>query len=302
VCKVLANDVNKPDDFHTVLDIIKPGAYPERFRANAPQVPVICVPTTLSSGEYTLAAGATEDSSNKKYQILTGHAIRLLVLDAALCARTTPVQLWIASGFRAIDHCVEVYVSLLANAVTEDHAVRGLKLLVPALLRAHADPDGHDVDARFTAQMGALEAIAAIFRVYTPAGGSHAIGHMLGPFGVGHGETSAVLLPAVCDYNAKHGANVARQEALVDILWAIDEFKEVGAKRGLKEGEASLGEILRALTRELGLPGTLKEVGVEGERVEKLAEYSLLDFWMKTNPVPLETKEQVLEVLGPIIC
>ncbi|KAF7300557.1 alcohol dehydrogenase [Mycena chlorophos] len=297
---VLANDVNTPEDFHTKLRSSGSKA-PADLVVAPPKVPVICVPTTLSGGEYSMAAGATEDATDKKFQFLTGHAIRLLVLDGDLCARTTPIRLWIASGFRAIDHCVESYVSMQANTASEDHATRGLKLLIPALLKAQADAENKEIDARIQGQLGTLEAMAALFRVYTPAGASHAIGHMLGPFGVSHGETSAVLLPAVCTYNAKHDANTQRQEALAKLLWELPEFKVVGERRGLQEGEAGLGEMLRELTRELGLPTTLKEVGVEGARVEKLAEYSLLDPWIKTNPSPLESKEQVLEVLQPII-
>ncbi|KAI0030455.1 putative Fe-containing alcohol dehydrogenase [Vararia minispora EC-137] len=298
---VLANDVHTSTDFYTKLDMIKPQAPPERFTAHPPRVPVICVPTTLSAGEYTFGAGATEDETEKKYQFLTGQAVRLLVLDAELVTRTTPSRLWIASGFRAIDHCVEGFVSPLNNTVTEDHAVAGLRLLIPGLIRCRQDVEGTDVEARHLGQMGALEAIAALCRVYTPAGGSHAIGHMLGPFGVSHGETSAILLPAVCDYNAKHNANIEQQRKLASVLWDIEEFRDsVAEKHGLKE-DAELGSLLRALTRELGLPTTLKEVGVEGPRVQKLAEYSLLDPWARTNPVPLKSQEQVLEVLQPVI-
>nr|GAT51986.1 alcohol dehydrogenase [Mycena chlorophos] len=298
---VLANDINTPEDFLAKLPYTRVGSKGPPTVAAPPKVPVICVPTTLSGGEYSMAAGATEDATDKKFQFRTGHAIRLLVLDGDLCAGTTPARLWTASGFRAIDHCVESYVSTFANTASEDHAIRGLKLVIPALLKAQADPEGKDVDARLQGQLGALESIAAVFRVYTPAGGSHAIGHMLGPFGVSHGETSSVVLPAVCAYNAKHGANKQKQEALAKVLWEIDEFRVVGQKRGLKEGQASLAELLSDLAKELGLPTTLKAVGVEGERIEKLAEYSLLDPWIQTNPAPLKTKEQVLELLQPVV-
>lgn len=297
--------MNEPADFFTKLNIIKAddlSAGRQPITANPSCVPVICISTTLSAGEYTRGAGATEDSTNKKYQFTVDNSIRLVILDDALVARTTPISLWISSGFRAIDHAIESYVSPLANTATEEHARAGLRLLVPSLLRCHTDAAHTDIEARQLAQMGAIEAIAALLRVYTPAGGSHAIGHMLGPFGVAHGETSAILLPAVCAYNAAHGANVARQRELAEELWRIDEFKALAERRGFVQGKAELGELVRALTRELGLPTTLKEAGVIGkDKIELLAEYSLADPWAKANPVPLERKEQVLELLGPII-
>ncbi|KAF7300550.1 Fe-containing alcohol dehydrogenase [Mycena chlorophos] len=309
---VLANEVHTPADFRTTLNILLPNQLSTAaFTAHPPQIPVICIPTTLSGGEYTHIAGATEDATASKYQFMAGHGIRLLILDGALCARTTPVRLWLASGFRAVDHCVEAFVSTLANRVTEEHAVKGLRMIVPALLRvkaeAAADTEGKDVDvdARVQAQLGVIEGVAATLRVYTPIGASHAIGHMLGPFGVSHGETSAVLLPAVCAFNAKHGGDsvTQRQAALAKVLRGIPEFKAAAAGPGvaLQEG-ASLAELLRALTKALGLPTTLKEVGIEGaEVVQKLAEQSLLDPWMLENPVPISTKEQVLELLEPIV-
>jgi alcohol dehydrogenase class IV len=168
------------------------------------------------------------------------------------------------------------------------HATMGLKQLVPALLRCKADADTKaDVEARLLCQLATLNAIAASFRVYTPNGASHAIGHMLGPFGVGHGDTSGILLPAVCKYNARHGANVGRQEIVAGILWGIPEMRRLAESKGLKEGTADLGDLLDVLVRGLGMPRTLAEVGVGRHRLEQLAEYSLLDVWSATNPVPL---------------
>lgn len=299
---MLANGINEPADFHTKLNIIKPDSYEKgiEFTAKPPQVPVICAPTTLSAGEYTFASGATEDATHKKYQFMSGNSIKLLVLDAALATRTTPPNLWIQSGFRAIDHATEGYVSTLNNKATEEHAVAALELLIPSLLRVRRDEQGEDVEARHLGMMGAIEAIAALSRVYTPAGASHAIGHLLGPLGCGHGETSAILLPAVCAYNAAHGANVEKQRALVNVLWEVEEIRALGAKAGFDKG-TELSTLLRALTRELGLPTSLKEAGIAADKVDQLAEYSLSDPFILTNPVPLREKKQVLEVLQPVI-
>lgn len=67
--------MNEPADFHSKLDIIKPEGFPEKLTANPPNIPVICIPTTLSAGEYTFGAGATEDATDKKYQFLTGEGV-----------------------------------------------------------------------------------------------------------------------------------------------------------------------------------------------------------------------------------
>lgn len=52
-----------------------------------------------------------------------------------------------------------------------------------------------------------------------PAGASYGIGHMMGPRGVGHGETNCILLPAVCKYNAR--ATEEKQARIREVLCDI---------------------------------------------------------------------------------
>ncbi|KAJ7687747.1 putative Fe-containing alcohol dehydrogenase [Mycena rosella] len=290
----LANDVTQSADFLKLPTSRTAAVLPP---AKAPTVPVVCVATTLSGGEFTSVAGATDERDNKKHQFIVGCAIQLVIFDAKFVTDCTPLNLLLQSGVRAIDHCVEGMCSLMCNEVTEMHAKMGLEQLVPALLRCKADGDAKtDVEARHLCQMAAVNAVAA-FRVYTPCGASHAIGHMLGPFGVGHGETSSILLPAVCKYNALHRANLERQALVVAFLWGVPEMRRLAESKGLEEGIADLGDLLDVLFRVLDMPRTLKVVGVGRDKLDQLAEYSLLDTWSATNPVPLTEKAQVMEIL-----
>jgi alcohol dehydrogenase class IV len=129
----------------------------------------------------------------------------------------------------------------------------------------------------------------------TPA--SHAIGSQLGPLGVGHGETSCLMLPAVCKWNAAQGANNARQQACVDILMKDPEVRRLMSGRN----NADLGEILDSVIRELGMPRTLKSVGIGRDKLDLLAENSLKDHWIKTNAVPITEKSQVMEILEMVV-
>jgi alcohol dehydrogenase class IV len=79
-------------------------------------VPVICVSTTLSGGEYTMGCGTTDDRDNQKHQFGFGAAIKLVILDAQLVATTTPPLLFLQSGVRALDHCIEARDSELGAA------------------------------------------------------------------------------------------------------------------------------------------------------------------------------------------
>lgn len=123
----------------------------------------------------------------------------------------------------------------------------------------------------------------------------------LGPLGVGHGETSCILLPAVCKYNASKNANNERQGLVRQFLLSDAVVNDVLARRGVDTGSADLGDVLDAVIRDLGMPRTLKDVGVGREQLDSLAENSLHDRWCVTNPVPLKEKRQVLEILEMVV-
>lgn len=115
-----------------------------------------------------------------------------------------------------------------------------------------------------------------------------------------HGETSCILNPAVCKYNYKKGANVERQNAIIQLLWEDSKAREIFAQKGLEKETADLGDLMDAIIRALGLPRTLSEVGIGEDKLSGIAENSLKDRWVQTNPAPLD-KEGVLEILRMVL-
>ena len=123
----------------------------------APLVPIVCIPTSLSGGEYSNFAGGSNDHTHRKhsFQGLT-KGPSLIVLDAAL-STTTPSSVWVSSGFRAVDHCVECLCSLQNKFEADKAAEEGLHLLVPGLLQSKRD--GNNLEARHRCQLGVIEAM-----------------------------------------------------------------------------------------------------------------------------------------------
>lgn len=264
-----------------------PNFAPPKFR-------FIAIPTSLSGGEYTDYSGATKDSDNMKIQFsppLLGP--KLIILDPEL-ALHSPTRFWLSSGMRAVDHCTETLCSLKSNPGADAAAVQGLQRLIPGLL--HTNANDADIGARLDCQLGVVHAMVPLHLKALP-GASHGIGHNLGPLGVGHGETSCILLPAVCKYNAAKGANVERQATAKKVLWDIPAARELFEGKGLGEEGADLGDLIDCVVRDLGLPRSLSEVGVGRDRFEMLAVNSLPDVCTMNNPAPLGTMEDVLEIL-----
>src|SRR5690606_33127915 len=134
---------------------------------------------------------------------------RCVILDPA-ATLDTPDWLLFCTGVRAVDHAVESYCSLVANPATEELSLHGLRLLSRSLPKIKASRD--DLAARLEAQFGMWQAQAASVSG-TGTGASHGIGYVLGAtYGVPHGHTSCVMLPAVLSWNAH--LNGARQKAL----------------------------------------------------------------------------------------
>ena len=105
-------------------------------------------------------------------------------------------------------------------------------------------------------------------------GASHGIGHQLGPLGVGHGETSYVMLPSVLKWNYLHGNPDVKnaQKKVVDVFWGEETVATMLSGRDLKRDTADAGDLVGALVSELGLPTSLKNVGAGRDKMDILAE------------------------------
>lgn len=223
----------------------------------------------------------------------------LIILDPVLSV-TTPEKIWLSTGMRAVDHCVEGICSFYATAESDEEASKGLKLLVPNLLVTKKDWENED--ARLNEMFGVLHSMVGL-NYDVPMGGSHAIGHQLGPLGVGHGETSCVMLPAVLRWTLEHGGERVRekQQKVLDVLWNEKTVVEVLKRRGMVKGQVDASDVVDAVVRELGMPRSLKEVGVGRDQLDALAVNCLKDRWLPTNAVPITTKEQVLSILEMVV-
>lgn len=242
------------------------------------EVRQIAVPTTLSGGEFTRISGVTNLAIPRKESFVHPLLQPVVVIFDPQITVYTPEWLWLSTGVRAVDHCVEGLCSIAANSYSDAQAQAALGLLVPALRRVRRD--SRDLAARLDCQIGCMIA-ASLVQMGIDLGASHAIGHSLGGAAdVPHGYTSCVMLPAVIRYNAEHCA--AKLELVSSFF----------AHRGVHASEA-VGHFVE----ELGMPRSLCEVGVSAEQFATIAEHALGDPWMKTNPRPVEDARDVIEIL-----
>jgi len=269
-------DVAGLDPYRIVVDA---DGTTHRPHVEPPTVRMVSVPTTLSGGDFNPHAGCTDPRRQVKEGFQQALLVpRVVILDPAITVHT-PEWVWLSTGLRAVDHAVETLCSPDCNAYVEGAMRQALRLLAEGLRRSKADP--RDVDGRQLCQLGMWLSMGGR-EGNVPMGASHAIGHVLGgTCGVPHGYTSCVMLPSVLRYNA--AVNPGRQAIVAEAL-------------GRPGAEAA--QVVGALVAELGLPRTLREVGVGPERFREVAEHAMHDRWIHTNPRPIRGPEDVLAILA----
>ena len=274
----LANDVRTPEALDTLRPVTGPGGVLGLLPCETPSVRQITVPTTLSAGEFSAIAGVTDE--RRRVKELFRHPLiipRVVVLDPTVSLHT-PEWLWLSTGIRAVDHCVEGICSGEANPYADAQALHGLALLTRGLPRVKANPA--DIEARLDCQIGAWLSMGPLAGG-VPMGASHGIGYVLGAlFDVPHGYTSCVMLPAVMRWNKP--ANAERQALVAAAMGHAGE---------------DAGVLLDTFIAGLGMPRSLGEVKVEPENFERIAEGAMDTPWVPRNPRPIDGPAQVREIL-----
>lgn len=262
-------------DVEALVDEEK-GAAPEGALRGPGGVRLILVPTSLSASEWNPVSSCTNGEGKKQHFGSWEHGAPDLILLDPKVAATSPERLWLSSGVRAVDHCVEIMCN---DRSWEDdvkevnvHTEKGLRCLLKGL-RAYKEGKERGDESELLngiseCQYGAREAIMGLVIHRVPLGPSHAIGHQLGSVaGVLHGETSCVMLAPVLRYTR---SRASRAQAKV-----LEIFNET---LGWQEKEAS--DAVHRFVKMLGLPTTLSEVGVKtDEQVRKVAEKAVNDVW-----------------------
>jgi alcohol dehydrogenase class IV len=243
-----------------------------------PVVRQMSIPTTLSAGEFSGLAGVTNEATKVKEMFRHPLTIPQAVILDPEVTRHTPMWLFLSTGIRAVDHCVEGVCSNESTEFTNASALHGLALLARGLPRVKADPK--DMTARLDCQIGSWLSMGGL-AAGVPMGASHGIGYVLGAvFDVPHGHTSCIMLPSVMRWNK--AANADRQALVASAM-------------GHPGKDA--GDVLDDFIRGLGMPRSLAEVKVGREHFDRIATQAMGTPWVPRNPRKIDGPAEVKEIL-----
>src|SRR5690606_1841043 len=272
-------DIDDVDGLDAIVNGRHPGGrQPDDWHRDPQSLRMLAVPTTLSAAEFSHRAGVTDVSSGRKLGFAHPLAApEAVILDPA-ATLDTPMALLLSTGVRSIDHAVERWCAVQTVPFSDAMTHQALVMLLDALPRIHADPS--DLEARHAAQIAMwLSMLPGATDV--PMGASHGIGYILGgAYGVPHGITSCLMLPAVLEWNVP--VNEERQRSIARLLGA--------------EGEPA-GPALRRFLAGLRLPSRLRDIGIEQAQLPAIAERYDGTGPIRTDPRPVSGPADVLEIL-----
>ncbi|WP_329297731.1 bifunctional acetaldehyde-CoA/alcohol dehydrogenase [Streptomyces sp. NBC_00659] len=227
---------------------------------------LVCIPTTSGTGsEVTPFAVITDTATGQKYP-LADYALTpsVAICDPALTL-DLPRSVAADSGFDALTHCLETYVSVYANDFTDGLALQGIRLIFDNLEKA-VNEGAADPVAR--GKMHNAGTIAGMAFGSAFLGVVHAMAHTLGAtFHVAHGRTNALLLPHVVRYNGSAPTKVTSWPKYHNYV-APERYQDIARMLGLpaetaEEGVESLAHALEELREKVGIPRSFKDAGVD---------------------------------------
>lgn len=249
-------------------------------------LPHIAVPTTLSAAEFANAGAVTSETRRAKDLFIADELTPRSVLLDPEAAVQTPIDVWVATGMRALDHAIETVYSPRHGPITDTLGLEAIRRLPAALRASRSDPA--DLKARADGQIAAW--MSYFGEMNLTLGLSHAIGHQLGArHGIAHGVTSCLVLPQVMRYLAPVTAE--RQRLIAEALGV-----DTPALSGIEAAEAAAAAV-EALVAELDLPGRLSQVDIDDSSFPELAAAVMEDLVVAGSPIPITNPAQIIGIL-----
>jgi len=198
-----------------------------------------------------------------------------------------PKGLTAATGMDALTHAIEGYITKGAWELTDTLHLKAIEIISRSLRSAvNNEPKGREDMAlgQYVAGMGFSNVGLGIV---------HGMAHPLGAFyDTPHGIANAVILPYVMEYNAQASGEKYKEIARVMGVQGVDNMSQ-------EEYRKAAVEAVKKLSEDVGIPKTLKEIGVKEEDLQALAESAMADACTPGNPRDTSV-EEILEIYKSI--
>ena len=247
-------------------------------------LPIIALPTTAgTAAEVTINYVITDEKRTKKMVCVDPHDIpEIAIIDPDLMQKM-PQGLAASTGMDALTHAMEGYITKAGWLIPDMFHINAMSLIYKNLEKAANEKDEEAVE-----KMGYAQYIAGMGFSNVGLGIVHSMAHSLGAyFDTPHGVANALLLPHVLKFNG---------------VVCPDLYRNMGASFGLdmsnttdEEAVDKVVEAVRELSIKLGIPQTLREIGVPEEMIPTLAKQAINDACTPGNPRSV-TVEDIIDI------
>ncbi|MBC1558379.1 lactaldehyde reductase [Listeria booriae] len=245
-----------------------------------PCVPIFAVPTTSgTAAEVTINYVITDEERQRKFVCVDPHDIPLVAFVDSDMMMSMPKSLCAATGMDALTHAIEGYITNAAWEMTDMLHIKAIEIIAGSLRDSvNEDPAGRE-------KMALGQYIAGMGFSNVGLGLVHGMAHPLGAwYDTPHGIANAIILPTVMTYNAAHTG---------------DKYRDIARAMGvpntetmpIEEARKAAIDAVSQLSKDVGIPATLSEVGVKEQDIEALSKDALADVCTGGNPRPANTTE-----------
>ncbi|HIP56543.1 MAG TPA: bifunctional acetaldehyde-CoA/alcohol dehydrogenase [Ignisphaera aggregans] len=275
-----------------------------RIKPLGTKAALIAIPTTSGTGSEVTPFIILKDEMGRKLTITYYEALPTIAIVDPQFVEKLPPRLVAISGFDALTHALEAYVSVYATPFTDPYALKAIQMIFQNLEKSYREGT---LEAREAMHYAATLAGIAFANAFL--GLAHGIAHALGSFfDIPHGVACALAITHVMRYNAVDAPTRNTAWPQYKYYNVAERYAEIARAIGLefsnvREGVEKLIEAVERLRKSVGLPSTLKELGIkESEFLEKLdamAEMAFEEQCTYTNPRhPLisEVKELLIKI------
>ncbi len=252
-------------------------------------LPLCVIPTTSGTGsEVTMAAVITDTDSQSKSLIVSPKMLAMATALDPLMMSGMPAKITADTGFDALTHAIEAYLSTYANAQTDQFSLTAIKLIFKQLPQCYHH--GDDLDARQALALASCYAGLAFNK--TNVGYVHAISHQIGAkYHSPHGFTNAVVLPFILEFYCQ-----GCEQRLAEMAAAI------GINTSLMSTAEAAKQFIRAvktLQKEVAIPAKL--ACINQQDITELSKSALQEAHY-FYPVPKYLTRQQCETILHSLC
>ena len=247
-------------------------------------LPFLAIPTTCGTGSEVTWVSVITDVNRKFKMSIKGPKMypAVSIVDPDLI-KTLPSKIIASTGLDALTHAVEAYLSKPATLITDNHAVKAVKLILGAIEGAYDDIKNHHTH-RENLMFGST--IAGFAFGNSDVTAVHCISESIGAlYDIPHGVANSIFLPHVLSYNLPDCfvkmATLARQTG-------IDEADDMSSARFFIQN-------IKALSKKLGIP-LFKDLEIGKDQFEKISQMSFENNSTPSNPRELG-QEDYLKIL-----